>query len=203
MTEWIICESVTLNHFQVKKFKQQDLVLLIPLLLSPQFWLQSHALWRWIELSDVEPKWLLLILLTRIVAHIKRAHGSTRIAPSLPPAVTRHKLNLSSTAGWRRVLAGGGGFVAASCGEESGRISLPARLKINRSGWPQVADHYEPRSVRRLRLWELSHNRLFNSDVDRWRCECPERITVQAVLVSLNLEPCRVWMCSQKEKKFH
>lgn len=131
--------------------------------------------------------------MTRIVAHIKRTHGSNRITPSLPPAVARHKLNLSSTPGWQRVLAGGGGFVSASCAEESGRISLPARLKINRSGWPQVASHYEPRSLRCLRLRELSHNRLFNSDVDRWRCECPERISALTGLASLNTEPCWAW----------
>lgn len=139
----------------------------------------------------------------RIVAHIKRASGNNRITPSLLPAVTRHKLNLSSTAGWRRVLAGRGGFVSESCGEESGRISLPAPLKINHSGWPQVAGHYEPRSRRRLPLQELSHNRLFNGDVDRWRCECPERISTLTGLASLNTEPCRAWMSSNKKTSFH
>lgn len=179
---------------------QEELVLLIP----PPLYAQLYALWRWIEPSDVEPKWLLLILMTRIVARIKRAHGSDRITLSLPPAVTRHKLNLSSTAGWRRVLAGGGGFVSASCAEGSGRISLPARLKINRSGWPQVAGHYEPRSLRCLRLLELSRNRLFNSScVDRWRCECPGRISALTAIASLSTETCWAWMSLNTKTSFH
>lgn len=190
VNQWI--ESLWVN-----KSKQEDLVLVIPLPLSPQLRLQCHTFWRWIESSDVVPKRLFLILMTRIVVHIKRAHGSNRITPSLPPAVTQHKLNLSSTAGWRRVLAGGGGFVSASCGEESGRISLPARLKINRSGWPQVAGHYKPRSLRCLHLQELSHDWSLNSNVDRWRSECPERISVLAGLASLNTES--EWAQTQRQ----